>query len=119
MTQYTEVDDMEVKRMKKGKKKEKEKTPKVKSRVQYLKWDEIPQQPGSNLYKFFVGMYKKGGMKVKEFEKLVKKTGAQPNFILRCLRKGFNYEWTWDWDDSNGRYRIFNLKDHRKKKKAA
>lgn len=86
---------------------------KSKSKAQWPHW-KAPFQPGSNLYKFSQAMMKKGGITVKEFNKLVKKTGAKASWILKCLRKGSAGGWSWDLDDSRDRYRITNVKLHKK-----
>lgn len=87
---------------------------KTKSKLQWPRWNS-PYQPGSNIYTFFHAMLKKGGMTAKEFKRKCKDTGAKPNFILRTVRKGFSQKgWTWEFNDSQDRYRITNLKDVRK-----
>ncbi len=90
----------------------KKEKPKVKSKKQWPTW-KAPFQPGCNLHTFSQAMMKKGGMTLKEFDKLVAKTGASRSFILRCLRKGNAGGWTWEFDDSNG-YKITDVRLNRK-----
>jgi len=81
----------------------------VKSKVQWPHW-ELPFQPGSNLRIFVKAMSQKQGLTVKVFLKLIKKTGASPQFQLKCMRSGKAGGWTWNFDDSKGRYRITNIR---------
>ena len=83
------------------------------NKTQWPNWS-APFQPGSNLYKFSQAMMKKAGLTLKEFNKLVKKTGAKASWILKCLRKGSAGGWSWDFDDSRDCYRMTNVKLHRK-----
>jgi hypothetical protein len=84
-----------------------------KSKVQWSTW-KAPFQPGSNLYTFSQAMMKRGGLKVKDFAKLVKKTDAKATWILKCMRKGSAGGWSWDFDDSHDRYVITNVKLNKK-----
>jgi len=98
----------------KKKTKVKAKVSKVKvSKVQWPSW-KAPFQPGSNLHTFSQAMIKKGGLTLKNFDKLVRKTGAKASWILKCIRKGSAGGWTWDFDDSHDRFRITNVKLHKK-----
>jgi hypothetical protein len=94
--------------VKKDKKKKVKKT-----KAQWPTWS-APFQPGSNLHKFSQAMMKKGGLNLKGFAKLIKKTEAKATWILKCLRKGSAGGWSWDFDDSRDRYVITNVKLHRK-----
>lgn len=84
-----------------------------KTKAQWPTW-KAPFQPGSNLHRFSQAMIVKKGMTLKEFNKLVKKTGAKASWIMRCLRKGSAGGWSWEFDDSRDRYRITNVKLHKK-----
>ena len=115
---HKEIDDLEVKHRsnKKVKKKAVKPPKKVKSKAQYVHWKD-PYQPGSNLHRFHQAMMKKGGMTVREFNSLIKKTGAKATWILKVMRHGSSSKgWAWDFDDSRDRYRVTNCRKTRKEK---
>jgi hypothetical protein len=94
-------------------KKDKKKKSKIKTKAQWPTWS-APFQRGSNLHTFSQAMMKRGGLSLKGFMKLQKKTGAKATWILKCLRKGSAGGWSWDFDDSRDRYVITNVKLHKK-----
>jgi hypothetical protein len=87
---------------------------KTKSKAQHLNWKD-PYQPGSNLHKFHQAMMKRGGLKLRDFERMIKQTGASRSFILRVMRGGMSAKgWTWEFSDSRDRFVITNVKRTRK-----
>ncbi len=50
------------------------------------------------------------GTTMKALEKRCEKEGANVSFLLRTLRKGVRYDWTWEVDESCGKFKIYNVK---------
>jgi len=115
---HKEIDDLEIKKPRKHKavKPKKHKTTKPPKRINKAQWPtwKAPFQPGSNLHTFSQAMMKKGGLNLKSFAKLIKKTGAKATWVIKCLRKGSAGGWTWEFNDSRDRYVISNVKLHKK-----
>jgi hypothetical protein len=96
-------------------KKKKKVVKKTKSKLQWPTWTKGPFQPGSNLHTFSQAMMKRGGLPVKAFLKLVKKTGGKALWLLKCLRKGSAGGWSWEFDDARDKYVITNVRLNGKK----
>ena len=107
------------KKSKSSKSKSKNKTSKRGPRgAQWMTWD-IPFQESSILGQTFQMASKKGGVKVKDLSKFVKKHDGTPAFVIRLLKRGHNRGWTWEADDSHDKLRIMNAKLDKKYRKQA
>ena len=76
---------------------------------QWKSWKE-PYQPGSITNRLAKEMRQKGGMKAKDFVSKCKKMGGNPAFMLRVISRGETKGFKWEFDDSNNRYRILNVR---------
>ncbi len=104
------------KKSKKGKKEKKSKGKRGPRGKQWNKW-KIPFQPNSGAAQLFQKLMEKGGMKEKDYEKACKKLGVKAAWALGRFTKEQRRGWTWTFDDSNGRYRVTNVKLHKSKDK--
>lgn len=77
----------------------------------------MPYQPSSTLHKAFVLCTKKGGIKLKELIKAIKKFGGTPAWVITQLKLGHSLGWVWEVDDSNERLRVLNWRNMTKKLK--
>jgi hypothetical protein len=74
---------------------------------QWKKW-KIPYQEGCSAGQIFLLALHRGGIKIKELQKLCKKTGSNPVRSLKCLRSGHCRGWVWNVDDSHNSVRVTN-----------
>lgn len=75
----------------------------------------MPYQPSSTLHKAFELCTKKGGIKLKELVKAIKKFGGKPSWVITQLKLGHSLGWVWEVDDSNDRLRLLHWKNMSKK----
>lgn len=50
------------------------------------------------------------GTSIKELTRLCTKEGANVTYLLRKLREGKRFHWTWDVQEMQGKFKIYNAK---------